>query len=176
MNKTLFLSLAVTSLAAVAMLFAAPAQAQNAQNLPATGYCTGETIQISGWERDLVRKNKGLEKFHWSAINTVNHYRVVPAGAGQKTAARPLTPYHNVKPQVISNWSNPKGPVTPDKTYIASADNGTRTNTSAQLRRYGNNTSTYAHMNRNEGSSYSYASYGGERSSESNVSGRVMHY
>jgi len=149
MNKALFLSLSVSAIAAVATLAAAPAQAQYAQyaqatqsqNPGATGYCTGETVQISGWERDLVRKNKGLEKFHWSAINTVQHYQVVPTVTKDRNGAvRPLTPYHNVKPQVVSNWSNPKGPVAPvaDKTCIASADNGYRTNTAAQMRPYGN--------------------------------------
>jgi len=180
MNKALFLSLSVSALAVVTF-FAAPAQAQyaaqNTGNPVATGYCTGETVQISGWERDLVRKNKGLEKFHCSAINTVQHYQVVPTVANKRGEAKPLTPYHNVKPQVVSNWSNPKGPAV-DRTCIASVDNY-HANPVAQPRSYGNggNTSTYAQLNRNDNNSYNYqqvSGYGSERSSDRRVSARVM--
>jgi hypothetical protein len=176
MNKTLFLSLSIGCLGVVASLLgAAPASAQG-NNVPVTGYSTGETIQISGWETDLVRRNKGLEKFHWSAINTVQHYNVVQAGASMQKGSSPvraLSPYHNSKPQVISNWSNTKAPIA----CIASADNGSRTNVNAHLRHNNSSTSTYAQLNRSfDGAPGAYQSQYGFNRGEGQVSGRVMHY
>jgi hypothetical protein len=78
-----------------------------------------------------------------------------------------------MKPTVISTWSNPKGPIV-DKTYIATADNGSHSNINAHLR--GANTGAYGQMGRGyETNSYPQAQYG-ERSADSRVNARVMHY
>jgi hypothetical protein len=177
MNTSLFLSISLVGCigTAAAVSCATAALAQGEQHIPASGYCTGATVQISGWETDLVKRNKGLEKFHWSAINTVQHYQYVAPGSAQKTPMKPLTAYHNVKPTVISTWSDPHARV-PDKTCIANADNSSRASVNARLR--GANPSVCAQMRSYEPSSNSYqqAQYGGERSTDSQVSGRVMHY
>ena len=94
-----------------------PALAQHAQ-VPATGYGTGESIQVSGWQSDLVSRNKGLEKFHWSAINTVAHYRIVPPGSVQKCSNTQSQQSHYIKPKVVSTWS------TPNRELMASAASG----------------------------------------------------
>jgi hypothetical protein len=167
MNKTLFLTLTLAAASALSAV-AAPAHAQ--KGLPASGYCTGESIQISGWQNDLVNRNKGLEKFHWSAINTVQHYNVVPTVVNQKNGPRALTPYHYSKPTVVSNWADPHAPVA-----IASSDNGSRGNVSGNLRRASNGTSTYAAM-RGYDANQSYQQAGYNTQANGQVSGRVMHY
>lgn len=177
MRTSFFLLTALTSMGAVAATYCAtPSLAQGDQHLPASGYCTGETVQISGWETDLVRRNKGLEKFHWSAINTVQHYNVVAtpgASSGPRSINRPTSTYHNVKPNTINTWASLKAPVA-DRTCIATADNGNRAGSGTHLR----NTSTYAQLSRGYEGNYNnqQAQYGGERSTDNQVSGRVMHY
>jgi hypothetical protein len=184
MNTSIFFSISLLTIAtATSLISASPAFAQQLDQgpsrLPASGYCAGETVQISGWEKDLVRRNKGLEKFHWSAINTVNHYQVVSPVVAQKTpaSARPTTAYHNVKPTVTGTWASLK-PLERDKTCIASADNPSHsnTNTSAQL----HSPSGYATLQMAHSYSANYgnqqAQYGGERSTDNRVSGRLMHY
>jgi hypothetical protein len=173
MNTSIFFSVSLSCIAAIATLsFAAPALAQGERGMP-TGYCTGETVQISGWESDLVRRNKGLEKFHWSAINTVQHYNVVSTPTTQRAPAKPLQPYHNMKPTVVSTWASLKGPVA-DKTCIAAADNSSRPSVNAHLR----SSNAYGQLARPYEASYGNqpAQYGGERSTDNKVSGRVMHY
>lgn len=153
-----------------ALCSATPALAQGDHNLPATGYCTGETVQISGWERDLVRRNKGLEKFHWSAINTVQHYNVVATPTVHRDAAKALTPYHNTKPQVVNRWASLKG-----NPCIANADSGSRAGVNGRLRG-GDVYGQMAHSYETSNNVSQQAQYGGERSTDNRVSGRVMHY
>jgi hypothetical protein len=177
MKTFFFLSTALTSLGAVAAIcLAAPSQAQGDQRLPASGYCTGEAVQISGWETDLVRRNKGLEKFHWSAINTVQHYNVVATPTTQKSSNKQpnsTSTYHNIKPNTISTWASLKAPIA-DRTCIATADNGNHAGVSGRMR----NTNSYGQLARGYEGNYSnqQAQYGGERSTDNQVSGRVMHY
>jgi len=161
MNTSLFLSLSLGCLGALATFFCAtPAMAQGDQNIPASGYGTGENIEISGWQNGLVQRNPGLEKFHWSPINTVQHYRVVSVGAVQKPGMKPVSAYHNVKPHVSSTWASTKGPVV-DKSCIASLDVANHASVSAAMR-----------------SSYNSqpAQYGAEKITDNKVCGRVLHY
>jgi hypothetical protein len=174
MNTSFFLSVSLGFVGAVAsVICATPALAQGDRSMP-TGYCTGETVQISGWETDLVKRNKGLEKFHWSAINTVQHYNVVAPGSAQRSPAKSLGAYHNMKPTVISTWASLKGPVA-DKTCIAAADSSGNRGVNGHLRS-ANGSAQLAHPYQTSSYGYQQAQYGGERSTDNRVSARVMHY
>jgi hypothetical protein len=173
MNTSPFLLISLGCIGTVAAIVGAtPVLAQGDQHIPASGYCTGATVQISGWETDLVRRNKGLEKFHWSAINTVQHYTVMQTPTAQRPAAKPLSPYHNVKPRVVSTWASTKGPVV-DRTCIATIDHA---NVSAHLRSANASASGQMRSYETSPNGYQQAQYGGERSTEDRVTGRLTHY
>ena len=175
MNKVRFLSVSLCCLRALAFLSCStPALAQGQRSVPASGYGTGETIQISGWETDLVRRNKGLEKFHWSPINTVQRYNVVRAGSLQKPTGGTSSAYQNAKPKVLSQWSNTNGSVA-GKACIATANSGSRAAVNVQF--LGANPSSYwpiGHGYETKPYNYRPATYAcnGDRQ----VSARVMHY
>jgi hypothetical protein len=175
MNKFLCLSISFCYLSALAFLACPmPAIAQGQRSVPASGYGTGENIQISGWETDLVRRNKGLEKFHWSPINTVQRYRVVAAGSAQKPAAGTVTAYQSAKPRVVSNWSNTKGLVA-EKSCAANATNSSQTGVNAHF--IGANPSSYWSIGQGyETKPYNYKRTQYSGNVDRQVSARVMHY
>lgn len=61
-------------------------------------YCVRGQVAVKGWERDLVRRNPGLNQFHWSPITAARPGVVVFRQSGTTST---LKQYHYAKPAVI---------------------------------------------------------------------------
>jgi len=108
-----------TSAAAAAVLLicglfiGGPAMAQNAhKKVIYSNYCSAPTQSVSGWQRDLVSDNKGLNRYYWAPISYGKHgqYTVV-----QGERAKQARTFHELKPQRIP-FNLPPKPVQPVST------------------------------------------------------------
>jgi hypothetical protein len=175
MNKFLVFTVSLCCIRAVFSLCCPdPASAQGPQKGLASGYGTGETIQVEGWERDLVSRNKGLEQFHWSPRTTVRRYRTVAAGAALPQAPSGQSAYQNAKPKVVSRWSGAKGTEAERQAasgvYIASRATG-------NVHFLNPNPSSYWQIGRGyETKPYNYKPSPYGANADHQVSARVMHY
>lgn len=62
-------------------------------------YCVHGQVAVKGWEKDLVKRNPGLNKFHWSPITAARPGTVVFT---QRGTSRSMQQYHYAKPTVMS--------------------------------------------------------------------------
>jgi hypothetical protein len=82
------------------------AESAEAQNVFQSSCSPNHSGTGKSWEADLVKRNKGLEKFHWSQMNPATHNRTALATASTRGASG-LYGHLNqhTKPLVISTWS-----------------------------------------------------------------------
>ena len=92
-------------------------------------YCVRGQVAIKGWERDLVRRNPGLNQFHWSPITAARPGVVVFRQPGGSST---LKQYHYSKPTVIS-MSEVRAAQETKKMQIMRAQAPSRRTTQAEL-------------------------------------------
>jgi len=60
-------------------------------------YCVQGRVAVKGWERDLVKRNPGLDKFHWSPITAARPGTIIFRQPGTSQMH-----YHYTRPAVMS--------------------------------------------------------------------------
>jgi len=95
----LFIALALVALSCAATEARSVTTQSNYARTLGSVYCVQGRTAVKGWEHDLVKRNPGLEKFHWSPITAARPGTMIFRQRGVSQTTRR---YRNSKPNVMS--------------------------------------------------------------------------